>query len=1090
MKRRKALFLLTSGFIAILAQWGMTADQLLPTLDKINKVADDYAITSQDLVDGLVRSSGAARVLGLSLNETIAILTVMREATGRTGREVGNALNSILAFMQRDVALNAFAREGIAVWADEARTQFRNFIDIFDEVAARWQSGALTKASQDMFVEAAEQAGLYSEELAELAGAQKEFSDLQQRDISQAMAGIYRRNYLLALLQNWSKVQEVLNSQMEAAGYSQKENARTMETLEKQYESLKVAAQELAVAIGDAGLLNDLKEVVEGTRDAITWFNELDPTVRNLIISFTEATIALKLLGMAFRMTGISGASSLLTGWAVSAARASVATRILASTAAGAGAVLTNVGRGLLSFFGGPVGIALTIGTTALLAFTNSAEESEVALERNANAARDAANEIDELRTRYMVLASDVELSAAEQEELRDVTSRLLELVPSAITGFDDMGNAVTNYGVAAEAAAGKVAMLREEHEKFIRAKAAVAESVLPGLRETLEQQESGFNLLAEATRQGPESARRLLLGMTPGTHFIEQMGTTFADDAEVAAKAETKLLSTLESMAETRKQIAEYESAQKAAAGIDTGGGGGTPSPKYTGKVPGGGKKSTTDAIKKQIESLTDAIEQFDLINQQNEAILAEVGSRLNINAAEYEYLTWKMEEGTATAGDYARIQTLTADKSALLRKEQEQLAKASDNYRTEIDALNLVLAEAEKQYEALQAAGDIEHAEQAREAVLQLRREIQQLSDSIAQNTIKVYENKKALDQLVDPATLELYRKVREAQHERDMEMLEEREKAALDGIRKEMEAHKKASEARIQSIQDEIDALDEQNDLLDEQKRLTEAQQALEDAKEKLANVQAEKNTRVFRNGAWEWIANPKDVAEAEEAVKEAEENLADTQAEIAENARRRELQKQLEAEQEAQRIQKESDEEKLKEAEEYWKEHKKQTEEQWEIQRTDAQLRMDAYNEIVKEGLGRAIEKWRAYLAEVLSIQQQTGAPPSGGTGGDSSVPGYDQGGPIYADQYARLHAGEYVLNAQNVRGLGGMGGVERLVANIKMPDFFPAVRPISNNNTTTTNNYDRGLRVSNMNVNLSNVYDCSGLIRNLRQLVPG
>jgi hypothetical protein len=79
----------TSGFIAILAQWGMTADQLLPTLDKINKVADDYAITSQDLVDGLVRSSGAARVLGLSLNETIAVLTVMREATGRTGREVG-----------------------------------------------------------------------------------------------------------------------------------------------------------------------------------------------------------------------------------------------------------------------------------------------------------------------------------------------------------------------------------------------------------------------------------------------------------------------------------------------------------------------------------------------------------------------------------------------------------------------------------------------------------------------------------------------------------------------------------------------------------------------------------------------------------------------------------------------------------------------------------------------------------------------------------------------------------------------------------------------------------------------------------------
>jgi hypothetical protein len=82
----------TQGLIAIMAQWGMTADQLLPTIDKINRVADDFAVTSQDLVDGLNRSSGAARVLGLNLDQTIAILTVMREATGRTGKEVGKCV--------------------------------------------------------------------------------------------------------------------------------------------------------------------------------------------------------------------------------------------------------------------------------------------------------------------------------------------------------------------------------------------------------------------------------------------------------------------------------------------------------------------------------------------------------------------------------------------------------------------------------------------------------------------------------------------------------------------------------------------------------------------------------------------------------------------------------------------------------------------------------------------------------------------------------------------------------------------------------------------------------------------------------------
>jgi len=52
-----------------MAQWQLTAEDLLPVIDKINKTADDFPVTSQDLVDGLNRSSGAARVMGLTLEE-------------------------------------------------------------------------------------------------------------------------------------------------------------------------------------------------------------------------------------------------------------------------------------------------------------------------------------------------------------------------------------------------------------------------------------------------------------------------------------------------------------------------------------------------------------------------------------------------------------------------------------------------------------------------------------------------------------------------------------------------------------------------------------------------------------------------------------------------------------------------------------------------------------------------------------------------------------------------------------------------------------------------------------------------------------
>ncbi len=292
----------TSGLIAIMAQWGLTADQLLPVIDKINKVADDFAITSEDLVAGLTRSGGAAKVLGLTLEQTIAILTVMREATGRTGKEVGNALNSILSFIQRPKSIELFEKEGIKVWADEAKTTFRNVIDIFSDLAQRWPQ--MSQATQDMFVDAAEQAGLYTEEIAELTGTMKEFTDAQQRDLSQAAAGIYRRNYLLALLQNWSKINQVLLSQEQALGYSLKENQRTMETYQKKVEQLKVAYQELQVAIGESGLLDNLKGIVDVAREGVEWLNKADPTIKNFVVNLGMIAGAIATINTLLRIMG------------------------------------------------------------------------------------------------------------------------------------------------------------------------------------------------------------------------------------------------------------------------------------------------------------------------------------------------------------------------------------------------------------------------------------------------------------------------------------------------------------------------------------------------------------------------------------------------------------------------------------------------------------------------------------------------------------------------------------------------------------------------------------------------------------------
>jgi Phage-related minor tail protein. len=431
-------------------------------------VEDDFAVTSQDLVDGLNRSSGAAKVLGLTLDETIAILTVMREATGRTGKEVGNALNSILSFMQRPIAIKAFEAEGINIWADAAKTQFRSVIEIFEEVAKRWPQ--MGEASRDMFVQAAEQAGLYSEELAELAGLQKEFNDLQQRDISQAMAGIYRRNYLLALLQNWAKIDQVLISMEKSLGYSMRENERTMQTLAKQWESLKAAAQELAVALGDAGLLEQLKELVEGAKDAVTWFNELDPTLRKLIFSFVELTVAMKVLGAVFKMAGISGMVSIFSGWAVPIAAATTATRGMATTLTLLGTVARNVGLGISALFGGPVALAIIAAGTALTAFVSSAKDARKEHEELTRAMYDVQGKLEEYQ-------QTLESAPAGSEQYQNALKQQSDLLQDIGIRYPELIKKIDEHGKVVEVDREKISQLAKEYENLSRSQEKVADS-------------------------------------------------------------------------------------------------------------------------------------------------------------------------------------------------------------------------------------------------------------------------------------------------------------------------------------------------------------------------------------------------------------------------------------------------------------------------------------------------------------------------------------------------------------------------------------------------------------------------------------
>lgn len=412
----------TESMIGIMAQWQLQAEDMALVMDKVNITADRHAVTSQDLVDGLLRSSGAARIMNLSLDETLGLLTVMREASGRTGREVGNALNSILSYIQRPGSINTLEGLGINVFADEAKTQFRNILDVFKEIAVNW--GSLSSDIQDGFVASADEAGLFNEEIAAALGSMEQWNDLQQRDIAQASAGVYRRNYFIGMIERLSNVQGVLNNLMDAEGHSMRENEKTMDTLEKKMQSLKTSTEALAVAIGDAGLVDSLKAIVDISTGAVNSINNLDERTKNFLLSSVATFTGVKTLELGLKTFGLQ------------LPNINKVLRNLTDGVDGLRLSLMYAKDGAVSFVKANAWlIALSASIGVIVAVTNHVkrqrEETEKAVEVFSRQ-KEIANTINSILPQYEELKNKTNLTAEEESKLADVKQRIIQLLPKS----------------------------------------------------------------------------------------------------------------------------------------------------------------------------------------------------------------------------------------------------------------------------------------------------------------------------------------------------------------------------------------------------------------------------------------------------------------------------------------------------------------------------------------------------------------------------------------------------------------------------------------------------------------------------------
>jgi TP901 family phage tail tape measure protein len=825
----------TASMIGIMSQWQLTAKDLPLVLDKINKTADDFTVTSQDLVDGLLRSSGAAKIMGLSIDQTISLLTVMREASGRTGREVGNALNSILSYVQRPGSIKTLEGLGIQVFADAAKTQFRNVMLIFQDVASRWDT--LAPAIQDGFVKAADDAGLYSEELASAIGTQQEWNDLQQRDISQAAAGVYRRNYFIGMIERLSGAQEVLNGMTDAAGYSQAENARTMETLEKKYTSLKAAMQEVAVALGDAGLLDALKSITDVAKDAADGFADLDDETKVLILTVLELMAALG---------AIKGVAGLLTA---------------RNLIFGAESVLALIGPwGQLA-----VAITAVVGALGLLVYNSSRASAQSIQDslNNVNAKKSEVDESNKLIQKYDELAGRAVQSNEVKAEMLDIQRQLASIYPGYVDGLDNEGNKIiTNIPLLREMNA-----LKQQEIDLKR------QQILLDANTRLPQLQADQKVLQERI---DKNKARLASGDTTST-FTWRGQTTKTDTSEQIRKnliSDLEKLSTSELEEQMMKSVLDTLSAGAYNPSTDTLSG-----KDLRSRLASGGNVSDDmvtlykDGEKKQVKKSEVA------------AYLAQGWSTTPPSGGPEGSYSNEPLQNELRRIQYRKNMTEATQES--MKQEIADLKIIRDTYSMNGD-------------ERMDIEERIYNAEKAlRDKTLQDSinwiNEKKALGELSAEQEIaawnRVKENQKGNIEAVKEATQNLYRlqkELRENEVQENKDSLKDLQDSIKDSYDEQIDLIEKKSEAKVKAIDDELEALDRQESGYDYDTKMAdleeqeaywsvrtgeEARQNLADIRKQIAEAEHDREVELQKQGLEDEKDAIEDAADAEKAKWEA-------------------------------------------------------------------------------------------------------------------------------------------------------------------------------------------------------------------------
>lgn len=247
---------------SLLRDFGLTAGDTGRLVDVLAKASQDSNGTVADFGAALSAVAPLASGMGVSLEETTAALAALGDA-GVTGGAAGSQLKEMLETLSSPSAEAAAKLQELGVSVKDSTGHLLPLGQIIGQLETSFYG----------------------------------LSEAQQNEAASLLVGKNAASGLLTLIANGSGTLDTYTRSLQNAGGTAAGMASTqMDTFKGAVESLKSALEGAGIIIGDA-LLPAIRMVAEFLTGLVSIFNNLDPALRNAIITFGLVATAILTIG-------------------------------------------------------------------------------------------------------------------------------------------------------------------------------------------------------------------------------------------------------------------------------------------------------------------------------------------------------------------------------------------------------------------------------------------------------------------------------------------------------------------------------------------------------------------------------------------------------------------------------------------------------------------------------------------------------------------------------------------------------------------------------------------------------------------------